>query len=229
MSWTVEHERPPASEMPRPIETTGGSPMAAGSHAGGRSWADDHPRRVHREGPSRGELFISQPYELYSGEPGDVAAPVRGASRPSGGASRTRTSCRGSISSRSTRSAFRASRRSTEFLAPLSAFESKAVSGYVPAFLFFDCLRSASSRRPSPSATARGSTTCPSRTSSTTSPATCRCTRTAGSRRAGALRRGRRGCRSRSRRSTTRPDRCAPSRASSRRWRASSGSPSSSG
>ena len=28
-----------------------------------------------------------------------------------------------------------------KFLEPLSAFESRPVSGYVPAFLFFDCLR----------------------------------------------------------------------------------------
>jgi phenylalanine-4-hydroxylase len=28
-----------------------------------------------------------------------------------------------------------------QFLAPLTGFKAKAVSGYVPAYIFFDCLR----------------------------------------------------------------------------------------
>ncbi len=66
-----------------------------------------------------------------------------------------------------------------KFMAPRTGFKAKAVSGYVPAYLFFDCL--AQARVPDdhhhPRCTGAW-TTCPSRTSSTTSPATCRCTPT---------------------------------------------------
>ena len=64
---------------------------------------------------------------------------------------------------------------------PLTGFQAKPVSGYVPGFLFFDCLR----RREFPTTiTIRPPTawtTCLSPTSSTTSPATSPCTPTASS------------------------------------------------
>ncbi len=41
----------------------------------------------------------------------------------------------------SIRLAFRVSTEVNRFLGPLTGFEAKAVSGYIPGFLFFDCLR----------------------------------------------------------------------------------------
>lgn len=93
------------------------------------------------EAQRRGDLYIHQPYELYSEENHDAwrrlfsrmlpcweryANPqfqkgIRALSLPSGRVPKMEEVNR--------------------FLAPLTGFQAKPVSGYVPAFLFFDCLR----------------------------------------------------------------------------------------
>jgi len=93
------------------------------------------------EARQRGELFIRQPYELYSEENHEAWRKLYARIRPRweryanehflGG---VRALC------------FDADRiprleAVNRFLNPLTGFEAKAVSGYVPAFVFFDCLR----------------------------------------------------------------------------------------
>ena len=117
------------------------------------------------------------------------------------------------------------------FLSPLTGFKAKPVSGYVPSFLFFDCLRN---REFPTTITIRDGATLDYLPGAGHLPrhrrATCRCTPTGPSRTrwcasATAPTRRRRSWRA----SRTSRSRSGGSPASSRRWRGSSGSPSSSG
>jgi len=90
---------------------------------------------------SRGELFIHQPYELYSDENQQTWRRLYAAIAP-----KWRTFAHPRFLQGVDALALNLERiprleEINRFLEPLSAFKAKAVSGYVPAFLFFDSLR----------------------------------------------------------------------------------------
>ena len=89
----------------------------------------------------RGELFIHQPYEEYSDENQDTWRRLYAAIAP-----KWRTYAHPRFLQGVDALALNPDRiprleEINRFLEPLSAFKAKAVSGYVPAFLFFDSLR----------------------------------------------------------------------------------------
>jgi len=93
------------------------------------------------EARSRGELFVAQPYDLYSEENHETWRRLyaRMASRWDRYANShfldgVHSLC---LSPQCVPRLEEVNR----FLGPLTGFQAKAVSGYVPAFLFFDCLR----------------------------------------------------------------------------------------
>ncbi len=93
------------------------------------------------EARGRGELFIRQPYELYSETNQETWRQLYGGIEP-----RWRQYASDKFLEGLDRLALDPRRIPTledinRFLAPLSGFRAKAVSGYVPAYLFFDCLR----------------------------------------------------------------------------------------
>jgi phenylalanine-4-hydroxylase len=93
------------------------------------------------EARNRGQLYIDQPYELYSAENHEAWRRLYARLEPRW--------------EKYANPHFRAGLRSlclspervphledvNRFLRPLTGFQTKAVSGYVPAFMFFDCLR----------------------------------------------------------------------------------------
>ncbi len=93
------------------------------------------------EARGRGELFIHQPYEEYSEENQETWRRLYAELLP-----KWRSYAHPRFLEGVERLALNPDRiprlqEINRFLEPLSAFESKPVSGYVPAYLFFDCLR----------------------------------------------------------------------------------------
>lgn len=90
---------------------------------------------------SRGERYITQPYELYSEENHEAWRRLYARMAPRWERYANPDFRRG-IASLSL-DPLRVPRLDdvNRFLAPLTGFRAKAVSGYVPAFVFFDCLR----------------------------------------------------------------------------------------
>src|SRR5438876_10437094 len=90
---------------------------------------------------SKGELYIRQPYELYS-EENHEAWRRRYARMLTRWERYANSHFRKGIASLCLDSE-RVPRLAdvNQFLRPLTGFRAKAVSGYIPAFLFFDCLR----------------------------------------------------------------------------------------
>ncbi|HVS16679.1 MAG TPA: phenylalanine 4-monooxygenase [Thermoanaerobaculia bacterium] len=89
----------------------------------------------------QGQLFITQPYELYSEANQETWRRLYAALEP-----KWRRFAHPHFRRGLDRLALDPQRiprleNVNEFLAPLSGFRSEAVSGYVPAYLFFDCLR----------------------------------------------------------------------------------------
>src|SRR5579863_1906995 len=93
------------------------------------------------EARSRGELFVAQPYDLYSEENHETWRRLyaRMASRWQRYANPHFLD--GIDTLRLSPSRIPRLEEVNRFLGPLTGFQAKAVSGYVPAFLFFDCLR----------------------------------------------------------------------------------------
>ncbi len=93
------------------------------------------------EARERGELYISQPYELYSEENHQTWRRLYSRMVPHWDRHANEHFLRG------VGSLCLDSRRIprlddvNKFLSPLTGFRAKAVSGYIPAFIFFDCLR----------------------------------------------------------------------------------------
>jgi len=90
---------------------------------------------------AHGQLFIDQPYDLYSEENHQAWAKLY---KRIGHRWQRYANSRFLEGIASLRlDPFRVPRLTdvNRFLSPLTGFEAKAVSGYVPAFLFFDCLR----------------------------------------------------------------------------------------
>ena len=93
------------------------------------------------EARSHGELYIRQPYELYSEENHEAWHKLYTRMLPRW-EQYANDHFRKGIDSLCL-SSDRVPRLDdvNQFLSPLTGFKAKAVSGYVPAFIFFDCLR----------------------------------------------------------------------------------------
>jgi phenylalanine-4-hydroxylase len=90
---------------------------------------------------SRGELYISQPYELYSAENHEAWRRLYSRMLPRWHRYANEHFLRGISSLCFDPDQIPRLADVNRFLLPLTGFKAKAVSGYIPAFLFFDCLR----------------------------------------------------------------------------------------
>lgn len=99
--------------------------------------------RAHfiEEARGRGDLFIVQPYELYSEENQRTWRRLYATLEPKWKAYAHPRFLEGLANLALDSQHVPRLEDVNRFLEPLSRFQSKAVSGYVPAYLFFDCLR----------------------------------------------------------------------------------------
>lgn len=88
-----------------------------------------------------GETFINQPYELYSEENQETWRRLYARIRSRWRLYANRKFLQGVENLALNPDAVPRLQDVNHFLAPLTGFHAKAVSGYVPAYLFFDCLR----------------------------------------------------------------------------------------
>jgi len=88
-----------------------------------------------------GQLFIHQPYELYSERNHDAWSKLYSRMLPRWDRYANRAFQQGIRSLCLDPKAVPKLEDVNRFLQPLTGFQAKPVSGYVPAFLFFDCLR----------------------------------------------------------------------------------------
>lgn len=93
---------------------------------------------------SNGELYIHQPYELYSEENQQTWRNLYANIRPKWEKYANRKFMEGVENLMLRPDAIPRLDEINKFLSPLSGFKAKPVSGYVPAYLFFDCLRTRS-------------------------------------------------------------------------------------
>ena len=93
---------------------------------------------------ANGELYIHQPYELYSEENQATWRRMYDAIRPKWEKYANAKFMEGVENLMLKPDAIPRLDEINEFLSPLSGFSAKPVSGYVPAYLFFDCLRNRS-------------------------------------------------------------------------------------
>ena len=89
----------------------------------------------------RGDLFVTQPYELYSDENHRTWRELLQRIRPRWRRYAHPKFLEGVASLSLEESRVPRLEEINHFLAPLSGFVARPVSGYVPAYLFFDCLR----------------------------------------------------------------------------------------
>lgn len=90
---------------------------------------------------ANGDLYIEQPYELYSEENQKTWQKLYANMRPKWQKYANRKFLEGVENLMLKPDAIPVLHEINRFLSPLSGFKAKAVSGYVPAYLFFDCLR----------------------------------------------------------------------------------------
>lgn len=90
---------------------------------------------------THGDIFIEQPYELYSPENHEAWRQLFARIRPKWERYANSRFLEGVSKLALNPSAVPRLKDVNHFLAPLSGFSAKAVSGYVPAYHFFDCLR----------------------------------------------------------------------------------------
>lgn len=93
------------------------------------------------EARNRGDLYISQPYELYSEENHEAWRQLYQRIRPRWERYGNDRFLRGIEALNLPPDRVPRLTEINERLRPLTGFQAKAVSGYVPGFLFFDCLR----------------------------------------------------------------------------------------
>src|SRR5213080_694392 len=93
------------------------------------------------EARSRGELFISQAYDLYSEENHEAWRRLRQRILPKWERYANPIFLRGVEALDLPHDHIPHLSEINRKLEPLTGFQAKAVSGYVPGFLFFDCLR----------------------------------------------------------------------------------------
>src|SRR3981081_1691950 len=90
---------------------------------------------------SQGELYINQPYEAYSPENHEAWRKLYSRIQPRWERYANRHFLKGVDSLRLDPNRVPKLGDVNRFLSPLTGFQARAVSGYVPAFIFFDCLR----------------------------------------------------------------------------------------
>jgi phenylalanine-4-hydroxylase len=90
---------------------------------------------------AQGEVFIRQPYELYSEENQDTWRRLYSRIRPRWQKYANRKFLEGVENLALDPDAVPKLEDVNHFLVPLTGFQARAVSGYVPAYVFFDCLR----------------------------------------------------------------------------------------
>lgn len=90
---------------------------------------------------NRGELYIHQPYELYSEENHEAWRRLYSRMRPRWERYANERFLEGIQSLCLSPQEIPQLADVNRFLSPLTGFQAKAVSGYVPAYVFFDCLR----------------------------------------------------------------------------------------
>jgi phenylalanine-4-hydroxylase len=93
------------------------------------------------EAQAHGELFIRQPYELYSSENQDTWRRLYDRMLPRWRKYANEKFLEGVENLALDPNGIPRLEDINKFLSPLSGFKAKAVSGYVPAYMFFDCLR----------------------------------------------------------------------------------------
>ena len=93
------------------------------------------------EAQSKGQLYIHQPYELYSEANHETWRMLYRKIRPKWEKYANAKFMEGVENLMLSPDAIPRLDDINQFLAPLSGFKAKAVSGYVPAYAFFDCLR----------------------------------------------------------------------------------------
>lgn len=93
------------------------------------------------EARSRGELYISQAYDLYSEENHEAWRQLFARIQPQWERYANPQFLRGVAALDLPHDHIPRLSQINQLLAPLTGFQAKAVSGYVPGFLFFDCLR----------------------------------------------------------------------------------------
>jgi phenylalanine-4-hydroxylase len=89
----------------------------------------------------RGQLYIEQPYELYSEENHQAWRKLYGRMLPCWDRYANEHFLQGIHSLCLNPDRIPRLEEVNRFLSPLTGFQAKAVSGYVPSFVFFDCLR----------------------------------------------------------------------------------------
>jgi len=89
----------------------------------------------------RGDLYIEQPYELYSEQNHDAWRTLYARIQPRWERYGNRHFLKGIENLRLPVERVPRLEEVNKFLRPLTGFQARAVSGYVPAFVFFDCLR----------------------------------------------------------------------------------------
>ena len=94
------------------------------------------------EAQQHGQLYVQQPYELYSAENHEAWRRLYARMLPLWERYANRHFLHGIHSLSLDPNAVPRLSDVNRFLCPLTGFRAKAVSGYIPAFLFFDCLRS---------------------------------------------------------------------------------------
>ena len=93
------------------------------------------------EAREHGQLYIEQPYELYSKENHEAWRKLYARMQPRWDKYANRHFKKGIENLCLDPNRVPRLSEVNKFLEPLTGFQAKAVSGYVPAFLFFDCLR----------------------------------------------------------------------------------------
>lgn len=93
------------------------------------------------EAKGRGELYIQQPYELYSEENHEAWRKLYARMLPRWEKYANEHFLKGISNLCLDPNAVPKLEDVNQFLCPLTGFKAKAVAGYVPAFMFFDCLR----------------------------------------------------------------------------------------
>jgi phenylalanine-4-hydroxylase len=93
------------------------------------------------EAQAHGELFIRQPYELYSSENQDTWRRLYDRMLPRWRKYANEKFLEGVENLALDPNGIPRLEDINKFLSPLCGFKAKAVSGYVPAYMFFDCLR----------------------------------------------------------------------------------------
>jgi phenylalanine-4-hydroxylase len=90
---------------------------------------------------SHGEIYIRQPYDLYSSDNHETWRRLFARMKPRWEKYANRRFLEGVNNLALNPNAVPRLEDVNNFLCPLTGFKAKAVSGYVPAFIFFDCLR----------------------------------------------------------------------------------------